>query len=94
MKQLIEYKKNGHLFTLYCRAGDVAIFHGKRIGGRSETWECIHIQSHNGREIGGKFVEPAEYPPGNEQWGAKGWTYQNPELARDRFEVEVGKTQP
>jgi len=93
MKELTGYKKNGHDFTLYCRAGGIAIFHGKRVGGNSETWEVIHVQSHNGREIAGKYFDPAEYPPSNEQWGSKGWTYTNPELARDRFEVEIGKSQ-
>lgn len=92
MKNLTAYSKNGHSFTIYCRCGDVAIFHGKRNGGKSETWEVIHIQSHNGRQIGGKWCEPAEYPPSNEQWGMKGWTYTSAEFARDRFEVEVGKS--
>lgn len=91
MKLLTEYQKNGHRFTQYCRAGNLAIFHGRAIKGKSETWEVIHIQSHNGREIGGKFVEPSEFPPSNEQWGSKGWTFTNPDLARDRFEVEIGK---
>lgn len=91
MKLLESYSKNGHLFTLYARAGDVAIFHGKRIGGRSETWEVILIQSHQGREIAGALVPPAEFPPSNEQWGSKGWTFTNPELARERFEIEVRK---
>ena len=94
MNQLTEYSKNGHKFTLYARSGDLAIFHGRRTGGQSETWEVIHIQSHNGREIAGNFCEPAEYPPSNEQWGSKGWSYTNPELAMDRFSVEVGKAAP
>lgn len=91
MKVLTEYTKNGHRFTQYCRAGNLAIFHGRAIKGKSETWEVIHIQSHNGREIGEKFFEPAEFPPSNEQWGRLAWTFTNPDLARDRFEVEIGK---
>lgn len=91
MKLLTEYRKNGNLFTQYCRAGNLAIFHGRAIKGKSETWEVIHIQSHNGREIGGVPIPPAEFAPGNEQWGSKGWTFTNPDLARDRFEIEVNK---
>lgn len=91
MKVLTEYTKNGHRFTQYCRAGNLAIFHGRAIKGKSETWEVIHIMSHNGREIGGKFCEPAEFPPSNEQWGSRGWSYTNPDGARSRFEVEIGK---
>lgn len=91
MKILTQYSKNGHDFTLYCRVGNLAIFHGKRKCGNSETWEVIHIQSHQGREIAGKWAAAAEYPPSNEQWGSKGWSFTNPESARDRFEVEVEK---
>lgn len=89
MKTLESYRKNGHEFTLYARTGNLAIFHGKRIGGNSDTWEVIHIQSHNGREIAGKFFEPAEYPPSNEQWGRFGWTSNSAETARGRFESEL-----
>lgn len=93
MKPLESYKKNGHTFTLYCRYAMLAIFHGKRTGGNSETWEVIHIQSHNGREVHGAWCEPAEYPPSNEQWGSKGWSFSTPEAARERFELEIRKAQ-
>lgn len=91
MKQLTEYTKNGHHFTLCIRSCDMGIFHGKRIGGKSETWEAIKIQSHNGREIAGTYCEPAEYPPSNEQWGSKGWTCDSLESAKNRIDRESAK---
>lgn len=89
MKQLINYTKNGHEFDLYARIGNLAIFHGKSIKGKSETWEVIHIQSHDGRAVHCTFYEPAEYPPSNEQWGTKGWTFRSAEDAKARFELEL-----
>ena len=91
MKQLTQYRKNGHDFQLVRREAGIAIFHGKRIGGNSETWEVIHIQSHNGREIGGSYCPPAEFPPSNEQWGAKGWTLTSLDDAEARMDSELVK---
>ena len=91
MKRLETYQKNGHSFSLHERTGDLATFHGNRIGGSSETWEVIHIQSHNGREIAGKYFDPAEFPPSNEQWGSKGFTCRNLEAANIRLSIEKEK---
>jgi hypothetical protein len=91
MKTLEYYTKNGHEFTMFVRAANLAIFHGKRIGGKSDTWEVIYIQSHDGREIGGRYLPPAEFPPSNEQWGSKGWTYRDQRFAEWRFKVELEK---
>lgn len=82
MKRLTGYLKNKHLFKLHTRQGDLAIFHGQSTENSSDTWEVIEIQSHNGREIAGKYFEPAEYPPANEQWGSKGWTARTLEEAQ------------
>jgi hypothetical protein len=82
MKTLTEYSKNGYNFTLHSRDGDVAIFHGRATQSESESWEVIRIQSHNGREIQGKYFEPAEYPPSNEQFGRLGWSMPSEESAR------------
>lgn len=89
MKKLTHYTKNGHEFEIIERMGDIGIFKGTRIGGLSVTWEVIHIQSHNGREVHGTYCPPSEYPPSNEQWGAKGWTYQTEAQARVKFEKEA-----
>lgn len=75
MKPLIEYTKNGHHFTIWHREENLAIFHGRSKAGNSETWELIKVQSHNGRDIAGKWFDAAEYPPSNEQWGIAGWSF-------------------
>jgi len=80
MKQLTEYKRNGLTWQIVTRKGNAAIFQS-RYG-----YEVIVIQSHNGRTIAAKddkpevYCEPAEYPPSNEQWGSKGWSYRADQL--------------
>ena len=92
MKILKEYSKNGYKFSQLKRIGNIAAFEGIRESG-AKTFEVIHIQSHDGREIHGKKVEPSEYPPSNTQWGVKGWTYQTDEAAQDKFYNEVEKAE-
>lgn len=87
MKPLTEYKKNGYRWSIIMRIGDIAMAHGDKSGG----YEVFHVQSHNGREIAGKWCEPAEYPPSNEQWGSKGWSFSDHLTAGHRFCDEVNK---
>ena len=84
MKILTNYSRNGYKFELLIRIGDNALYEGSREGFAS-TFETIRIQSHNGREIHGTWVDPAEYPPSNTQWGTKGWTYNNYDKAFDKL---------
>ena len=74
MRALTEYKKNGYDFRITTRVGNLAIATGRKDGCADANYEVIEIQSHNGREIAGKFFEPAEFPPSSEQWGTKGFT--------------------
>ena len=69
MKTLTQYKKNGIDWQITSRAGNIAMATSER------GYEVIIIQSHNGRTIACNYCEPAEYPPSNEQWGSKGWSY-------------------
>jgi len=75
MKQLTEYKRNGLTWQIVTRLGNAAIFKSQY------GYEVIAIQSHNGRTIASNYCEPAEYPPSNEQWGSKGFSYPLSELA-------------
>ena len=85
MNKLLQYKRNGFTFNQVDRIGNIAYFIG--VGKEGETThEVIEVQSHNGREIGGIDYPPAEYPPSNEQWGRKGWTYSTPLQARIAFD--------
>lgn len=82
MKKLTNYRsKGGYEFTIIDRRGDVALADGGSVG-----FEVFEVQSHDGREIGGRWCDPAEYPPSNEQWGSKGWSFKSEEKAREKFE--------
>ena len=82
MKKLTRYRsKNGYEWNVIERRGDIALAHGGSIG-----FEVFEVQSHNGREIGGKWCEPAEFAPSNEQWGSKGWSFKREEPAREKFD--------
>jgi len=38
-------------------------------------FEVVIVQHHDGREVFGAFIEPAEYYPPTSQWGTLGWTF-------------------
>jgi len=78
-KPLAQYKKNGFQWELVTRQSDVGLFQHR------SQYEVILIQSHNGREIAGVNFPPAEYPPSNEQWGSKGWSFSNIDDAFNKF---------
>ena len=92
MKILTKYRKNGFDFKQVDRVGNVMLAHG--IGGSedpSQTFEVIIVQSHDGRELHGNHYPPAEYPPSNEQWGMKGWTFMTMDGAIGKFDELVAK---
>jgi hypothetical protein len=75
-----EFKKNTYRFRLIRREGDLAIFHKVALKGAMRPkdvdagFEVVVISRHNGYELGGVKIEPAETYPSSEQWGSKGWT--------------------
>jgi len=71
MKELTNYRKHVNDFLLIKRSGNVGLFQEKKYN----SYEVIIIQSHNGREIMGNVIPPAEFAPSDESWGSKGWTY-------------------
>ena len=82
MKRLTSYhSRNGYPFNVIERRGNIALAEGGSIG-----YEVFEVQSHDGREIGGKQFEPAEYAPSNEQWGTKGWSFKYEASARRKFD--------
>ncbi len=83
MKTLTQYQaKGGHHFEIIERVGNIAL---AKAGG-TVGFEVFEVQSHNGREIMGKWCGPAEYPPSNEQWGTKGWSFKTESAARAKFQ--------
>lgn len=87
MKQLTEYKKNGFSYTILKRKGQVALAHG--ISTTSETWEVIHIRQNEAGERFGKMFEASESPPGNNEWGSRGFTCSSLVMGERKFDLEV-----
>jgi hypothetical protein len=83
MTQLpLTFTKSGWTFRQVWREGDQAIYRKEK--GNTVVYESIRVLSHDGYEIAGKRVEPAEYYPGNEAWGTDGFTCGSFERALER----------
>lgn len=74
------FTKKGFVHTLVQRHGNVAVYRRQKIGGKAVHFETVIIGSHNGYVIAGATIAPAETYPSSEQWGTKGFTF-NEELA-------------
>lgn len=81
------FTSKGFNLSLVKREGDVAIY--KKTLENSETeahdFEVIAIKRHNGYEIAGIKMPPAEMYPSNTQWGDWAYTCTNREDADKRF---------
>jgi len=82
----IPYSKNGFEHTQLFREGDIAIFHKVHLNPRFDAgFETVIISRHDGYEMAGVMIEPAECYPSPEMWGTRGWTFQNLLSARNKF---------
>lgn len=92
-----EFMKSGFRFHQLKRDGDTAIFHKVAIKGNVHPatydagFEVVKIGRHDGYELAGIAIEPAETFPGSEQWGISGWTYKNLFAAEQRYDSILGK---
>jgi len=78
--------KNGFEHTQLFRDGDVAIFHKVHLNPHFDAgFETVVISRHDGYEMGGVQIEPAECYPSPEMWGTRGWTFTNLLAARIKF---------
>lgn len=78
-----ELTNHGHKMKLLKRTDNVAMY--SKCGG----YEVVLVQKHNGYEIKGIKIEPAEYLPKDEDFGVKGWYFSGPmgkESAEKKFE--------
>ncbi|MDB4314470.1 hypothetical protein N9955_00415 [bacterium] len=90
MKKLESYRKNGYTFEIVARKNGWAIGKGTHKEGFDHTnWEVFEIQSHNGIYMGENWVDAKEFPPSNNQWGAKGFTALNEEHAKEILEKHI-----
>ena len=92
MNNLKYYKRNGYEFQIVQRNGDVCRAVGRK--GKIETHEVFIVQHNPERVMGGKNISASESPPGNEQWGRKGWTYTGENQAIEKFAELVGDICP
>ena len=92
-----EFTKNTFRFRQLRREGDIAIFHKVAMQGTARPkahdagFETVVVSRHNGYDIAGVHMDPAECYPGNEQWGQKGWTYTTLFEAETRYEQLLGR---
>jgi hypothetical protein len=98
------YKRNGYEFAITERSGDVCLAVGRKgkittyevclaVGrkGKITTYEVFIMQHNAERIIAGVTIAASQSPPGNEQWGRKGWTYSSEDQAREKY---TGLTKP
>jgi hypothetical protein len=88
MKKLeTTFVKKGFKYTQVARKGNFAIYQQENVKVKSPTkrYEVVEIKSHNGYEIGGQTIKPAEVYPGSTQWGLLGWTHLDLDSAKKRF---------
>jgi hypothetical protein len=77
------YKRNGYEFAITERSGDVCLAVGRK--GKITTYEVFIMQHNAERIIAGVTIQASQSPPGNEQWGRKGWTYSSEDQAREKY---------
>lgn len=90
----------GFRHTQLKREGDIAIFHKVAMEGPIHPkafdagFEVAVISRHDGYEIAGNHFPPAEIYPSNEQWGTRGWSFQDLMHAEIKFEDLLGRGVP
>lgn len=67
-----EMTNHGYAMKQIKRTDKVAMY--SKCGG----YEVVLVQSHNGYEIKGIKIDPAEYLPKDEDFGTKGWYFAGP----------------
>lgn len=79
------FRQKGFNFSQIKREDNKAIYKRSKPGSKHISYEVILISSHNGYELGGQYIEPAETYPSSSQWGVKGFTCTSLERAEVRF---------
>ena len=82
-----EFRHDGFNYKQIAREDDVAIYEQKWTGcsNPSVAHEVVRIRRHDGFEIGGKVIEPAEVYPRSEAWGVDGFTVTDRDVAFARL---------
>jgi len=80
-----EFKKKGFNYTCVRRDGMKAIYLQTRDDSHINNYEVVKLGRHDGYEMGGVTIEPAETYPGSSLWGIAGWTCTTLEDANNRY---------
>lgn len=82
------FRSDSFDFEQICRENNVAIYKKSKRGidGPIESFETVLIDRHDGFEIAGNVVEPAEVYPPNSAWGKHAWSHKTLEAAQTKFE--------
>lgn len=70
-----KFHSNSKTFTQLKRVGRIALFRIDLDNVGHVGYEVVRIHSHNGYEIMGRYMEPAEHMPPNSAWGMDGFSY-------------------
>lgn len=73
----LEMKKHGFLMKQIKRSEKTAMY--SKAGG----FEVMVVRKHDGYKIGDTIVEPAEFLPGDEDFGRLGWYFSGPNAVQD-----------
>ena len=77
------FRTDGFEYRQIAREGNVKIYDQTWLG-RAEPsvcYEVIRIRRHDGFQIAGRSIEPAEFYPKSEAWGVDGFTHTNKDAA-------------
>ena len=80
-----EFKKKGFNYKQVRREGMKAIYLQTRDDSQVSNYEVVKLGRHNGYNMGGSHIEPAETYPGSSLWGIMGWTCTDLDSANKRY---------
>ena len=80
-----EFKKKGFNYKQVRRDGMKAIYLQTRDDSQMSNYEVVRLGRHNGYNMGGSHIEPAETYPGSSLWGIMGWTCTDLDSANKRY---------
>jgi hypothetical protein len=84
----IQFRRSGFNYRQIAREGDVAIYEQIWAGRESQSvsYEIIRVRRHDGYQIKGTFIPPAEIYPKSESWGVDGFTLTERDAAFAKLE--------
>lgn len=79
----MRFRRDGFNYQQIAREGDAAIYEQTWSGcsDPSVCYEVVRIRRHEGFQINGRFVQPAEIYPKAEAWGVDGFTLTDKDTA-------------